>query len=296
MIRKACTVAAPPSLGVALMIASTTTMPVVDGIAKHLSATYTVLFISWARCCSGAFWVTPCAIARYKKGLLDRRSLVLLTLRAFLLLAAMMLYYAAIARVPMADALGAYFISPIVVTLLSGLLLKERLSIRRVTAVMLGFAGVVIMIRPGLTTSVGILLAAASGTTFAFYILTTRIMNVSGKVAPTVMLAFQYLFGAILLAPLAWSKLTAGSESLVWLVGLMGALSLLAHGLEIAALRYAQPSMLAPFMYTEMVAATLIGYLFFHDFPDQVTWLGITIVVAAGLITLGKEQGAASHA
>jgi drug/metabolite transporter (DMT)-like permease len=118
----------------------------------------------------------------------------------------MMLYYAAISRVPLADAVGAHFIAPIVVTVLSGLLLKEHLTARRIVAVLLGFAGVLIMIRPGLRTDVGMLLAAASGTTFGFYIIVTRIVNVSRQVAPAIMLAFQYLLGAILLTPLVLSR------------------------------------------------------------------------------------------
>lgn len=274
--------AARPILGVLLMIASVCTIPLVDGIAKHLSAAYTVMFVAWARCCSGAIWVLPFGLLGHRKEPLDARGARLQLLRTVLLLIAMMLYYAAIARVPMADALGAYFISPIVVTILSRVILRERLTVQRVLAVTIAFAGVLVVIRPGVEMDVGLLLAAASGTTFAIYIIVTRI--VSRAASAPVTLAFQYVAGALLLSPFVLPSLPVLEPDLSGLLLLMGVLSVLSHALEIAALRYAQASILAPFMYMEIASATIVGYVAFHDFPDVATCFGIAVVVAGGLI------------
>jgi len=271
-----------PLLGVLLMVAAMFTVPLVDGIAKHLSVAYTVLFLAWARCFAGAFWSLPFGIAAYRTQPLDRVSLRLQVLRTVLWLVAMTLYYAAIVRVPMADALGAYFISPIAVTVLARLLLKEHLTMRRVGAVGLGFIGVLIVVKPGAQMDIGMLCAAASGITWAFYIIVTR--KVNQNVAPTITLAFQYLLGAVLLTPWVLSTLALPTWQVASLIALMGLFSVISHALEIAALRYAQASVLAPWMYAEIASATLVGYMLFEELPSALTWLGIAIIIAAGLI------------
>jgi len=209
-------------------------------------------------------------------------------IRAVFLLLSMLLYYAAISIVPLADALGAYFVSPIVVTLLSRIILKERLTPVRLAAVIVGFLGVSLVIKPSLNMDPGMLYALGAGVLFACYIVLTRIVNRAASTSVT--LSFQYTIGALLLTPLVWSELAVPSTTVVFFIVLMGVFSVISHTLEVSALRFTQASILSPLMYTEIVSATLIGYLFFNDFPDKTILFGVGIIIVTGIIMFRNSE------
>lgn len=263
---------------------------IVDGLAKHLSADYSPLFIGWVRYAVATIIVLPYALARHGRHVFPSERLGAHMLRTILLVTAMSLYFVAITFIPLATAISAYFIAPIVGMVLSVLILKERMTLVKGISLLLGFAGAMVILQPGSAIDPGILLALASGLCFAFYMIVTRRAALESD--PLKTLAFQCAFGALILLPQAlynWSTLAWGD--LVFFAGL-GIFSLIAHFMLIIAFRLAETSVLAPLVYLELVGAAVIGYLAFNEVPGSVTIAGAALIVFAGLILLWKNKAA----
>ena len=164
-----------PLLGIALMLAAMAMVPAMDGIAKALSARYAVLAIVWARYFFHFALLAPLVVARFGARAFVPAHLGLQVVRGGLLTAATGLYFAALAHMPMADALAVFFVTPLITVLLSGLLLGETVGRRRWLAVAVGFAGACLIIRPGFgALTWPALLALASGVFYALYMIATR--------------------------------------------------------------------------------------------------------------------------
>lgn len=268
--------------GIGLMIAAMLLIPVVDGLAKFLSSEYSPVYVSWVRYCAGSLVILPIALF-HRDGLrFPRRGLPSQVLRTVFLVSAMTLFFMAIARIPLATAVGAYFVAPIIAAVLSSLVLREAVTVPKLTAVAVGFAGALFILRPGMDVDRGVLYALGSGFLFACYIVATRLAARSSP--PLATITFQYLLGTILLTPLAIAFWTVpGSDALKFIL-FMGAVSVSSHLLSVNAFRFAEASVLSPLVYFELVSATIIGVLFFNELPDPVTWMGIACIVAAGII------------
>lgn len=283
-----------PAKGIVLMLAAMAVVPVMDGVAKHLSASFPVLQVVWARYFFHLLILLPVVLWRHGAGALLLRNPWLQVARGGFLLGSTVLFFAAIAVMPIADALALVFVAPLVVTALSPLILGERVGLRRWTAVGVGFVGVVVIVRPGLSAfHPGMLLALGAGTVYAFYSMATR--KLSGSAPPLVTLVYTALLGALVmsaLVPVVWTP--PGTKDLFWMV-LMGALAAGGHFLVIKSFEHAEASLLAPLGYSEIVMATVVGYVAFGDFPDAWTWLGVAIVITSGVyVSLRERRGARS--
>lgn len=281
-----------PLIGIALMLGAMAILPGIDVIAKKLGqAGMPVLQIVWARMVFGALMAAPFALNHGGAAVLWPDRPRVHALRATLLMAATFFFFSALTFLPIADALAIFFVQPMVLTALSPLILGERVGPRRWAAVVVGFIGTLIIIRPGLTAiNPGSLLALAAGTCLALYFLMTRRMTGS---APAMVTTFHTnLVGALLisvLAALTW-KAPTGTE---W--GMFAALGLIAgfgHYLIIRAYDHAEASLLAPLAYTEMVTSVALGWWFFGDFPDVWTFAGVAILIACALYISVRERAA----
>lgn len=263
-------------------------IPLVDGLAKHLSQTHSPLYISWARYGAACFVVLPFALYQHGRSILPRRDIPSHILRTMFLMAAMTLYFLAIAQIPLATAASAYFVGPIIATFLAFFILGERPTTRKIIAVGLGFAGAMIILRPDGNLNPGILMAMGSGGCFALYLIATRKAAHSSDPVKTLM--FQCFVGAIILTPLAvWAWSVPEAHELHLFAG-MGLLSAGSHILSIAAFRYAEASTLAPLVYLELVAASLLGYFYFGELPDLSVWIGAGVIVASGFVLLQRSD------
>lgn len=281
-----------PLLGAGLMAAASLLVPFVDGIAKHLAAEHSPFLVSWARYAVASLLVISVAVASSGGGLpLPRRGLAAHALRTAFMVGAATCFFSAIAEIPLATALGGYFLGPVIAAALAVMILGERATIVRTLAVGLGLAGALLVVRPGPHVEPGTFLALASGGLFAGYLITTRLAARSDP--PLVTLAFQCLFGTLLLTPTAllnWSAPTAGDAILV---GAMGLLSAVAHLLVIKAFRLAETSALAPLAYLELVTATLVGLFAFGELPGVWAWAGIALIMAGGLLVGTRRDAGA---
>ncbi|HKV00013.1 MAG TPA: DMT family transporter [Vineibacter sp.] len=270
--------------GIILMIVAMLTIPLVDGLAKYLTAGYSPLFLSWARYVVACTIVLPVAVAYHGVRVLPTERRVAHALRTVFLVISMTLYFLAIARIPLATAVSAYFVGPIIAVVLAVPVLKERLTARKVLSLVLGFVGALVILRPGATIAPGLLMAFGAGLFFALYIIATR--QAARDSDPLQTLVFQCVIGALLMTPQAVASWTTPAWSdLLFFLGL-GVFSAVGHILSIIAFRLADASTLAPLVYVELIGAAAIGYLVFHEVPGPGTVIGAALIAAGGLILL----------
>ncbi len=277
-----------PLLGVGYLLAFSIMIPAMDALAKDLSSVLPVLQIVWGRCIFHLAMMLPFVLVRHGLRGLWPTQIGMQVLRGALMLACIYTFFQALKFMPMADALALAFVGPLVQTALSPLLLGEQVGPRRYAAVIVGFAGVLIVLRPGGDFAGWYtLLPMATGLCYALYAITTRRLAHS---APTVVtLTFTALFGAVIMSaamPAVWQP----PDALAWgkLVAI-AALAAVGNYCVIRAYEFAPASLLAPLHYTEIVSATLLGLLLFGDFPDLQTWLGIAVIVSAGIYIAVRE-------
>ncbi len=275
--------------GAALMAAAMTVVPFNDALAKHLSDFYPVMLIVWARFVSHFLILLPIVWLRHGPAALWPRQPALQILRSFLMLLSVGFFFTAISIIPLADAIALLLTAPILVTAFSAIILGEHVGPRRWGAVLAGFAGALILIRPGFAgLDPGSILALCAGVSHALYSVLTR--KISGTAPPRVTLAFTAVVGAVamsVIVPFQWVTPDLAHVPLLAGIGLIGACG---HFLLIRAFEYAPASILAPFLYTELIAATAIGYFWFGDFPDFWTWTGVAVIVASGIYISWRER------
>ncbi len=286
---KPAAMAENPLLGIALMIAAMFVVPAMDAIAKILSADYPVMQVVWARYFFHSLILLPVVLLRYRPSDLIPPRPALQILRGGFLLVSTLLFFGAIAVMPLADAIALVFVYPLVVTALSPLVLGEKVGLFRYSAVFLGFVGALIIIRPGSDTlQWSALMALAAAVVYAFYSLTTR--KLSGTAPPLVTLTYTALLGSLVMTALLPAFWVTPSLQDLGLMLLMGAIAALGHWLVIKAYEHASASVIAPFGYSEIIMATAIGFVLFGDFPDGWTWAGVAVVVSSGVVISWRES------
>jgi drug/metabolite transporter (DMT)-like permease len=279
-----------PLTGILLMLLAMAVLPFLDVVAKTLGQQgVPVMQIVWARMVFGAALTLPFALHhRGPRGLLPDRPLVHV-LRAALLMGATFTFFAALLTLPIADALAIFFVNPLIVTALSPLLLGERVGPRRWAAVGAGFVGTLIIIRPGFQAiTPGVMLALAAGICLALYLLMTRRM--AGR-TPAMVTTYDTSIMGVLIAsaamPMVWLPPSPAQWGLFLAIGLIATVG---HYLIVRAYDYAEASLLAPFAYSEMVMAVVVGWAFFSDFPDTWTFVGVSILIASACYISVREQ------
>lgn len=275
--------------GILLCVATMLVFATQDGITKHLTTVISVpqiLMVRYVFFVAFAVWLNRrvgfVPALRSKKPVLQLfRSLVLVT--------EIGIFAMAVRFLPLADTHAIIASAPLIVTVLSIPMLGESVGIRRWAAVAVGFAGVLIILRPGITVfqpAAGLALLAAA--MYAVYIVLTRKVSAFDRSGTTVL--YTALAGAavmVIIGPFYWTPPDAATWGFLLAICCTGAGG---HFLFIKALEAAPASVLQPFNYTVLVWASIIGYLFFDHLPDGYTMLGAGIIVASGLYTIYRER------
>jgi drug/metabolite transporter (DMT)-like permease len=208
--------------------------------------------------------------------------------------------FSALTRLPLADATAIFFASPLITVALAAIVLKERVGLFRWSAVLVGFAGVIVMLipqfDPGNYAVAGVASVAAVGSMFAVVsavcnagtVIQTRRLTQSETTSSIVFYfsLFCALVGALTL-PFAWHPPT-GSELLALIA--MGMFGGIAHIFLTESYRYASASVIAPFDYSSMLWALLLGYWVFGELPGALVYVGGSIVAGAGLFVIWRER------
>ena len=263
-------------------------LPFMDTIAKYLSSEISFFQITWARYFFTVFWTLPLMFFFFRKNLKWSENPKLQILRGITLLSANICFFYSISIISMAKALTLAFIAPLVTTALSTIILGENVGIKRWSAVIVGFLGSLVVIRPGLIEfNLATLAALGTGFFYGVYLIITRKLHTVDN--PLLTLLITGVVGAIissLFVPIIWINLS--QSQWLWLA-LMGIFACLGHLLLIYSLRYADASKLAPFGYFEIVTTIILGYYFFQDFPDIWTFTGLFIIISSGVYVFKRE-------
>ena len=263
-------------------------LPFMDTIAKYLSSEISFFQITWARYFFTVFWTLPLMFFFFRKNLKWSENPKLQILRGITLLSANVCFFYSISVISMAKALTLAFIAPLVTTALSPIILGEKVGIKRWSAVIVGFIGSLVVIRPGLIEfNIATIAAVGTGFFYGVYLIITRKLHSADN--PLLTLLITGVVGAIissLFVPIVWINLS--QSQWLWLA-LMGIFACLGHLLLIYSLRYADASKLAPFGYFEIITNIILGYYFFKDFPDFLTFTGLFIIISSGVYVFSKE-------
>jgi drug/metabolite transporter (DMT)-like permease len=275
---------ARPLLGVLYMSAACALFPIMNGLVKLLTATYDPTQVVWFRVVLHLVLVTLVFLPRLGLGLFRTRRMGSQFVSSVSMLLSTLLFFSAVKSIGVAEAMSVSFVGPVLVVLLAWPMLGERITALGFAAVILGFAGVLVVIRPGSSVfQWASLLLVGSAAAYALYQIVIRRLAATDHPATTIF--YSVLLGAILMSvslPFVW-KAPASVRDWLLLCSL-GAFGGLGHYCVAKAMTYAPASLVAPLNYTQMIGSVLVGYLMFAEIPDVYTWLGTTLIVAAGLL------------
>jgi S-adenosylmethionine uptake transporter len=274
--------------GALLMLGGDFMFALNDAMGKWLVASFSVGQVVLIRSI-GAFFVLGPMIARESRGsLLRPEQPFLQVMRVVSTTADTVLFYAAVVYLPLADVMTFYMAGPIYVAALSHLLLGEKVGWRRWLAILIGFCGVVIALRPSSESlSWPSLFALVGSIAFAFtLILARKLRGTSDGTLVTWQTLGALLAGGVLTIS-DWK--TPGALDLFALL-LLGVVSCLAHLMITRALKLAPASALAPLHYSLLLWAVVFGYVFFNDVPDRQILVGSAIIVLAGLFIFHRQK------
>ena len=262
-----------------------------DAMAKYLAGHMDPLQVAGMRFVSAFIIALMFSNPFTRRGLLKSGQPTLQILRGLMLVSTTILNFLAFRYLQLDEALAILFSTPFLVAIAAGPLLGEWVGWRRWTAIVVGFIGVLVVIRPGMGGGMqwAALFSVGAAIFYAAYSIATRMVSRTDSSETT--LFYGNLVAVCVMAPLlpfVWK----GPLSLLdfGLLVAVGALGSFGHYLMIAAHRRAPASVLSPFMYTQLVWATTLGLLVFGDIPTQWTMVGATIVVASGLYLLYRER------
>jgi drug/metabolite transporter (DMT)-like permease len=291
-------------LGIAALCSGALVFSLQDSVIKAISGDHAVtLAIMLRAIVSFPIIVVMVAMAGGIRQL-DTPHWPVMVLRGAVLLCAYTSYFMAFPALPLAEAIALYFMVPLLVTLLSGPLLGERVTLKAWAAVALGLVGVFIILRPGVGLfEPAALLSLVSAATYAYAMILAR--QHGAQVPATVMVFYQnavYLLGALLVAVVVFvlGIEPPGHPSIDFLVrpwavpnptdmalmGLCGVIAAFGSTLLAQAYRLGEANIVTPFEYTGMIWACLFGFLFFSEVPSLYTLVGMVCIAVAGVLAL----------
>ena len=263
-------------------------LPFMDAIAKYLSSELSFFQITWARYFFTVFFTFPFMFLFFKHQLKWTKNPKLQFYRGLSLLLANICFFYSISIISMAKALTLAFVAPLITTSLSPFFLSEKVGLRRWSAVIIGFLGILVVIRPGyIEFNIASIAAVGTGCFYGIYLIITRRLHSTDS--PLLTLLLTGIVGAIIasfLVPIVWINPTLTQWS--WLA-LMGIFACLGHILLIYSLQYADASKLAPFGYFEIIPNIILGFYLFNDFLDIWSFTGLFIIISSGLYIIRRE-------
>ncbi len=249
--------------------------------------------VAWSRFALAAILLLPFSGLSLKElaYLKDWRVL----LRAAMIVGGICGMLTALKTEPIANVFGAFFIGPIVSYILAILFLGERPSLSRAILLMLGFLGVMLVVKPGFGATPGILFALMAGVFYGAYLATTK--KVAHEFRPRFLLISQLMIGTVILTPVGLSLELPSLDLNASLLILGSAFaSALGNYLLVIANRMAEASLIAPLVYSQLISATVLGVLVFGDWPDLYSLIGLIVIMISGLGSLLVTRRAALQA
>ena len=259
-------------------------MVVCDSVAKELSSTYQVIAIVWYRY---FFHAVSFSVMTFFKRIITgetekvgKHSTQLL--RGGILVLSTLLFFESIARMPLAEAMALLYVFPVVTVILSVVFLKERLSLSQVMLILLAFIGVILILNPAVDADLRSgFFAILAGILMGLYLFATKVMSKDST--PCISSVYAGLMGIILIPLLPQFEWVIFDAKDIVLGAIMGTAAATGHFLMFLSMRYAPASVVSPFAFSEILFATMAGYLWFKDTLSIPTILGICLLVVTGI-------------
>ena len=282
---------ARPFIGILLMLGAGLCFAALDATSKHLTQTFPVPMLVWARYTVHLLLMLVFLGPSMRAKLIDTQRPLALTARALMLVGTTGFAMAGIAIMPLAESTAFLFITPLIVVILASWLLRESVTPGRWIAIVVGFAGALLIARPGGALSLqGIVLMSLAATCYSIYQIQTRQMSLSENTVT--MLFYTALVGTLsmsLAAPLYWG----GPMPNAWqglAIASLGIYGGTGHLLMTRAFRHAEASTLSPFLYAQLIWATLLGWLFYDHLPDPLSVAGMAVIAGSSLSIALSER------
>jgi len=283
----------PPSsqrtliLAIFLTVLGGGSLAVMDAISKELTNYFEVAQVLWSRYFFHAAIVIAYLLSFQPRSVFKSNKPKLQIQRSFLLFGATVAMYTSLKYLPLADAAAVQFFSPVLVTILSSLFLGEKIGIRRYVAVITAFCGVIIIIQPGADFRWAILLPVITAFLLAIFLIQTRKLSDYDNSYTT--LFYSTLVGVIFLicvAPFFWRQPNV-TEFL--LMGLQGGLGAAGHLAIIKGFQYATASFLSPFLYSQLIVASVLSVMYLGDPLTIEIFIGAGLIVISGIYIWYRE-------
>jgi drug/metabolite transporter (DMT)-like permease len=282
--------------GIGLVSLTYVLFTLLDGSAKWLVQSVPVLVVVWLRFVTHTLIASALLFPMRGMALVRTQHLRWHLLRGLMFIAMTGLNFWALQYLQLTVTASIFFLVPILVALLSAPLLGEKLDARRWGAIIAGFAGVLVVVRPGSEAfHPAILLSLVNAGLYAFFNLMTR--KLAAYDPPETIQFLPAVVASVVLAPFALAAWQSPQGWFEWfMLCMLGIFGGTGHYLLAMAHRYAPASTLAPFLYQQILYMALFGYLVFGNVPDKETWIGAAIVVASGLYLFSRERRALRRA
>jgi drug/metabolite transporter (DMT)-like permease len=276
--------------GIALASLTYLLFSLLDGSAKWLVGTLPVIMVVWLR--FAIHVVVAGAVLFPLRGwsLIKTNHLRWHLVRALMFMTMTGINFWALQYLQLTVTSSIFFTAPLIIALLGAPLLGEKLDAGRWIAIIVGFVGVLVIVRPGSSHFHPAMIASlANAVLYALFMLMTR--RLAAYDSPETIQYLPAVGAAIALAPFAIAGWKMPDTALEWTVAcLMGVLGASGHYLLALAHRYAPATVIAPFLYQQVFYMALFGYLVFNDVPDAPVWIGAAIVIASGLYLFHRER------
>lgn len=275
--------------GIGWMLVAVFWFTSLDASAKYLLRIYPTFEVTWMRFIVALVFGAVAMLPHVRRNLVSRKPSLQLV-RSGLLATTTGLFFVGIQTTPLATATSIMFLAPILVTLLSVPLLGEKVGIRRLTGVGVGFLGAIVIVRPGVDgISTGSVFLLAAAFTNSLYQIITRKVRIYDQ--PVTTLFYTAMVGAVVFAlpvPAQWvTPVVPAHWAVFCFLGLAGGIG---HLCLIRSFRAAPASAVAPFTYAGLIWSTLYGYFVFAELPGIWTYLGAGLIIAAGLYIFHRER------
>ena len=273
-----------------IMLVAMSFIPAGDTFGKLLTTEMAMapVFVAWARFVVGAAVALPMAPPGTARLLRDWR----IWARGLALALGILSILTALSTAPLASVFAAFFVGPVISFGLSAIFLKEPVTPLKTALMALGFAGVLLVVRPGFGAAPGLGFAVLAGVFYGVFLTLSKALSGLGR--PRALLATQMVVGTVALAPLAIGVWPGGwSLPLALLFLGSGLASMVGNLLLLMAYERASATVLAPMVYFQLLAATVLGWAVFGDLPDRLTWAGLVLIVGAGVVSARLGRGSA---
>jgi drug/metabolite transporter (DMT)-like permease len=273
--------------GILLMLAATLLAAFMNIVARHVSATVHPYMVVYFRVLFGLLFIGP-FVLRSGLAVFRTRRIGMHLFRASLNVVNMMCFFSAVAITPLAELVALNFTAPVFATLLAVLILREVVGVRRWAAILVGFAGAMIIVRPGFgDVSPGHLLALGSAISWACVILVVKDLSRTES-SITIVAYMTVLMAPVSMVPALFVWQWPTPAELGWLA-VMGVVGTGVHFTVAQALREADLSTILPFDFTKLIWIAILAYLIFGEVPTIATWIGGTVIFASGIYIAQRE-------